>query len=132
MKHFRTSPLAIVALLLVMGCGGQSATTSDAPAAASTDTAGHPAEPGGPVAITVTEDGFEPPVVTVAANQPVTLVVTRKTAKTCATELVLKEHNINQPLPLDTPVEITFTPTQAGELTYACAMDMYRGKIVVK
>lgn len=84
------------------------------------------------VAITVTEKGFEPEAVTVAAGQPVTLVVTRTTAQTCATELVMPAHNINQPLPLGEAVEITFTPDQAGELTYACAMDMYKGKVIVK
>ena len=84
------------------------------------------------VAITVTEIGYEPEVVTVAAGQTVTLVVTRTTAQTCATELVLKEHGINQPLPLGQAVEITFTPAHAGELTYACAMDMFKGRIVVK
>ena len=126
----------IATLLVLVGCGGQqAATTSEAPAASSGgETTGGAATPAvdAPIAITVTEDGFEPPVVTVAAGQPVKLVVTRKTTKTCATELVMKEHNINQPLPLDTPVEITFTPTHPGELTYACAMDMYKGKVVVK
>ena len=84
------------------------------------------------VTITVTEKGFEPEVVTVAAGRPVTLVVTRTTAKTCATELVMPAHNINRPLPLGEAVEITFTPDKAGELTYACAMDMYKGKVVVR
>lgn len=89
---------------------------------------------GGPqrVTLTVTEKGFEPAVVKVRAGSPVTLVVTRETERTCATELVLKEHGINQPLPLDQAVEITFTPTQSGDLTYACAMDMYRGTVRVE
>ena len=84
------------------------------------------------VAITVTEKGFEPEVVTVSAGKPVTLVVTRQTAQTCATELVMPAQNINRPLPLGEAVEITFTPQAPGELTYACAMDMYKGKVVVK
>jgi plastocyanin domain-containing protein len=87
---------------------------------------------GNVIALTVTEDGFEPNTVTVKAGEPVTLTVTRKTERTCATELVLKEHDINQPLPYNQPVTITFTPKQAGELTYACAMDHYKGHIVVQ
>ena len=86
----------------------------------------------GAIAITVTEKGFEPAVVHVAAGQPVRLLVTRKTDRTCAKEFVMAEHNINQPLPLDQPVEITFTPGKAGELRYACGMDMFSGKIVVE
>ena len=88
--------------------------------------------PPGTVAIRVTENGFEPAVVKVAAGQPVTLVVTRKTDRTCAKEFVLAEHGIHRELPLDQAVEITFTPAHAGELMYACGMDMIKGKIVVQ
>jgi plastocyanin domain-containing protein len=84
------------------------------------------------VAISVTDDGFVPATVTVAAGRPVTLIVTRKTSKTCATELVMPAQNINQKLPLGQPVEITFTPTAPGELRYACAMEMYSGKVIVR
>ena len=84
------------------------------------------------VAITVTENGFEPVAVTVQAGRPVTLVVTRTTSKTCATDLVMPAHGINQPLPLGQAVEITFTPEKPGELDYACTMNMYRGKVIVR
>lgn len=86
----------------------------------------------GAVAITVTEDGFMPNEIHVKAGQPVTLAVTRKTDKTCATELVLADYNINQKLPINETVRIQFTPKQAGRLTYACGMDMYKGHIVVE
>jgi plastocyanin domain-containing protein len=84
------------------------------------------------IAITVTENGFEPATVTVPVGKPVTLVVTRTTTKTCATDLVMASQGINRPLPLGQAVEITFTPDKPGELDYACAMDMYTGKIIVK
>ena len=86
----------------------------------------------GRVAISVTENGFEPATVTVPAGKPVTLVVTRQTTRTCATDFVMAARGINKPLPLGQAVEITFTPDQAGELNYACAMDMYKGKVIVK
>ncbi len=84
------------------------------------------------VSITVTEQGFEPAVVNVKAGQPVTMLVKRTTDRTCATEVVMKEHNINQPLPLNQEVEITFTPAKSGDLVYACAMDMYKGTVHVE
>ena len=84
------------------------------------------------VSITVTEQGFEPAVVNVKAGQPVTMLVKRTTDQTCATEVVMKEHNINQPLPLNQEVEITFTPAKSGDLVYACAMDMYKGTVHVE
>jgi plastocyanin domain-containing protein len=86
------------------------------------------------VTIDVTGAGFVPaPVkVKVKANQPVKLVVTRKTDRTCATEIVIKDYGINKPLPLNQPVEIRFTPTKPGKVRYACAMDMIAGVIIVE
>jgi plastocyanin domain-containing protein len=84
------------------------------------------------VTMEVTSEGFVPAQVKVKANQPVKLVVTRKTARTCATEIVIKDLGINKPLPLNQPVEITFTPTKAGQLRYACAMNMIAGVIIVE
>ncbi|TQF09776.1 hypothetical protein FJV41_42925 [Myxococcus llanfairpwllgwyngyllgogerychwyrndrobwllllantysiliogogogochensis] len=84
------------------------------------------------VALTVTSKGFEPANVKVKAGQPVRLVVTRKTDKTCATEIVVADLGINQPLPLDTPVTVEFTPSESGTLRYACAMDHISGLVTIQ
>jgi plastocyanin domain-containing protein len=84
------------------------------------------------VTMEVTVEGFVPAQVKVKAGQPVKLVVTRKTDRTCATEIVIKDFGINKPLPLNQPIEITFTPSKAGKLRYACAMDMIAGVIMVE
>ncbi|HET9328086.1 MAG TPA: cupredoxin domain-containing protein [Candidatus Eisenbacteria bacterium] len=110
-----------LAALAASGCG------SSQPAR----TAAQPS-PAGPIAITVTEEGFEPAEVRVAEGAPVTLVVTRKTEKTCATEFVMKSEGINQPLPLNQPVTIAFTPKKKGSFRYACGMDMIAGKVIVE
>lgn len=78
------------------------------------------------VELTVTEKGYEPSPVTLKKGEPVKLVVTRKTDQTCATEVVMDGYGINTALPLDKPVEITFTPKESGKLVYGCAM----GKMV--
>jgi plastocyanin domain-containing protein len=87
---------------------------------------------GEPVKITVTKNGYEPWRVQARKDVPLTLVLTRTTDETCATEIVLPEYGINQKLPLDQPVTITFTPTRTGELRYACAMNMFQGVIEVR
>lgn len=87
----------------------------------------------GKIAITLTEKGFEPTPIQVTKGQPVTLVVTRKTDQTCATELTIPEYKIDQKLPLDQPVEIAFTPTRSGDLEYGCAMGhMVKGVLQVR
>jgi plastocyanin domain-containing protein len=76
------------------------------------------------VELSVTELGFEPSPVRVHASTPVTLVVTRRTDRTCATELVVPGTNVKVPLPLDVPVTVTFVPPQSGTLRYGCDMGM--------
>jgi plastocyanin domain-containing protein len=84
------------------------------------------------VAISVTADGFQPAEVRTKAGQPLRLVVTRTTERTCATELVIKDLGITKALPLGQPVTIDLQPTKDGRLRYACGMDMIAGVIVVE
>ena len=84
-----------------------------------------------PVEHTVTEKGFEPARVEVTQGQPVKLIVTRITENTCAKEIGIPDAHINAKLPLNQPVTVTFTPTQSGDIKYACAMNMVRGVIHV-
>jgi plastocyanin domain-containing protein len=87
---------------------------------------------GAPVRITVTKNGYEPARVQATRGKPLTLVVTRATDDTCATEIVIPEANVSKDLPLGQPVTITFTPERTGELRYSCAMAMFQGVIDVR
>jgi hypothetical protein len=85
------------------------------------------------VSIAVTADGFVPQRTYVAAGEPVTLVVTRIVADTCAKDLVLEEYAILAPLPLGEPVQVRFTPARPGRIRFsACAMNMVAGEIVAQ
>jgi plastocyanin domain-containing protein len=84
------------------------------------------------VQIAVTREGFTPAAVTVKRGQPVKLVVTRKVERTCATDIVMKDFGVNQPLPLEKPVTVTITPKKPGSYRYACAMDMIAGVLAVE
>jgi RND family efflux transporter MFP subunit len=83
------------------------------------------------VRIAVTETSFEPPKVTLSAGVPARLVFTRATDKTCATSVVFASLKIKKELPLNEPVTIEFTPSRAGEIAFACGMNMLRGTLVV-
>jgi plastocyanin domain-containing protein len=105
------------------------------PAAAQAAQPTQAAKPSEPrtIALSVTEKGYEPSPVTLKQGEPVKLVLTRTTDKTCATEIVLEEHGINTPLPLNKPVEVAFTPTKTGQLVYGCAMGkMISGMFMVE
>jgi len=86
----------------------------------------------GAIEIAVTGEGFVPAQLRAKVGQPLKLVVTRKTDKTCATEIVIKDYAINKPLPLNQPVEVVFTPTKPGPVRFACGMDMIAGSIAVE
>ena len=85
--------------------------------------------------ISVTEAGFEPSKVTVKKGEEVTLAFKRTTDKTCATEVVVhvnEKDTVDKKLPLNQVVPVTVTFSKAGELGYACGMNMYKGVIVVQ
>ncbi|GAB5540429.1 MAG: cupredoxin domain-containing protein [Sandaracinaceae bacterium] len=116
MKH----TLMAIALLslsacFLSACGGEEASSAD-----------------GRVHIEVNASGYEPAQVQATAGQPLTLVFTRTTDEGCGQELAIPAHDIRRRLPLDEPVEVTITPTEAGELRFTCGMDMYDGAIVVR
>lgn len=85
-----------------------------------------------PLEISVTSDGFVPERAKVRVGQPITLVVTRKVERTCATDIVIKDYGVNKPLPQGERVEVTFTPTKPGPIRFACAMDMVSGELVAE
>jgi plastocyanin domain-containing protein len=80
----------------------------------------------------VTSDGFVPARAKVKVGQPVTLRVTRKVDRTCATDIVIKDYDINKPLPNGQTVEVTFTPAKAGSIRFACPMDMISGELIAE
>jgi plastocyanin len=82
------------------------------------------------VEMSVTEKGFEPQNIRVKKGEPVTLIITRKTDTTCATEIVIDEHKIKTPLPLNKAVTVTFTPSKTGTLKYGCAMNKMIGGVI--
>lgn len=85
------------------------------------------------VEISVTEKGFEPNSILVKKDEPLKLVVTRKTEATCAKKLVLDEAKVSVDLPMNKPVEIDFTPTKSGPVKYGCQMGkMISGVLLVE
>ena len=121
--------LLAVLVALPAACSKKAATAAgDKPAAAAPAASGR-------LEIAVTENGFEPGHVKVKAGQAVTLAFTRKTDKTCATEVVFQPGDgttVKKELPLDQTVEIPVTFPKAGEIKYACGMDMVSGIVSVE
>jgi hypothetical protein len=81
--------------------------------------------------VEVTDNGFEPSSPKLKAVVPAKVTFVRKTDAACGREVVIKEYKINRKLPLNEPVTVEFT-LRKGEFTFACGMDMIKGKLVVE
>jgi plastocyanin domain-containing protein len=84
------------------------------------------------IELTVTEDGFTPAQVTAKQGETVKLAVTRKVERTCATDIVMKDFGVNQPLPLEKTVVVTVKPEKKGTYRFACAHGHIAGDLVVQ
>jgi plastocyanin domain-containing protein len=82
--------------------------------------------------IQVTDEGFEPKVIEVKKGEPVTLIVTRRSDHTCATEMIFAGNDSTYDLPYQKKVVIHLAPMTGDTLRYACGMDMYSGILVAK
>jgi plastocyanin domain-containing protein len=87
------------------------------------------------VEIAVTDKGFQPDTITVKKGQPVAIVFTRKTRKTCTKEVVLETSDagkIQKRLPLNKPVRIKITFTKVRDHKYTCNMNSFSGTVIVQ
>ena len=118
MKHISALAmiaLAVAALALTFGCHNKKEPQAVAPAA--------------DVPVRVTEKGFEPSRIEVKKGSNATLVFTRVTDKTCATDVVFSGNGAHLDLPLNQPVRIALG-TVNENITFACGMKMITGEIV--
>lgn len=86
----------------------------------------------GEIHIAVTDRGFEPAEAKLRSGQPTTLVFTRKTDQTCATEVVIADVGVRRELPMGQPVRIEVPAGRTGTLSYACGMDMLKGQVTIR
>jgi plastocyanin domain-containing protein len=84
------------------------------------------------VKVSVTNAGFVPAVVKVRRDAPITLLITRKTDHTCATQAVFPSIDKTVDLPLNKAVAVALPAQSSGRLGFACGMGMFKGEIVVR
>jgi plastocyanin len=84
------------------------------------------------VVVTVSGDGYEPSTVSLKAGVPARIIFKRKDADNCGGEVVFKELDIRKKLPVGQEVTVEFTPEKAKTYSFACGMNMYKGKINVQ
>ncbi|PMD73833.1 cupredoxin domain-containing protein [Companilactobacillus nuruki] len=76
--------------------------------------------------------GYSPEVVTLKKGIPATINFTRKDASSCLDRVVFSDFGINKELPQNEQQSIQIDTSEAGEYQWACGMDMFHGKLIIK
>ena len=80
----------------------------------------------------VVSGGYSPEVISIPRGKTTKINFIRTDATECLGEVILSDFHIRKELPLNKKVTVEITPRKSGEFGYACGMNMYHGKIVVK
>jgi plastocyanin domain-containing protein len=76
--------------------------------------------------------GYFPDVIVVKRDIPVSLNFFRDETSSCSEQVVFSDFGITRDLPAYQTTQIEFTPKKTGEFTFACGMNMLRGKLIVQ
>ncbi|MFC6295805.1 cupredoxin domain-containing protein [Lactiplantibacillus daoliensis] len=76
--------------------------------------------------------GYSPEQVVLKQGVPAVLNFTRKDASTCLDRVVFSDFGINQELPKNQLEAIEIDTSKPGEYDWACGMDMFHGKVIIK
>jgi Uncharacterized protein conserved in bacteria len=76
--------------------------------------------------------GYSPEVITLKKGIPATLNFTRKDASSCLDRVVFSDFGINQELPQNKQETVQIDTSKPGEFQWACGMDMFHGKLIIK
>lgn len=80
----------------------------------------------------IVEGGYSPEVISIPRGKTTKLNFIRKDPSDCLEEVVLGDFKIRRHLPLNQKVTIEIDPKESGEYGYACGMNMFHGKIIVR
>jgi plastocyanin domain-containing protein len=80
----------------------------------------------------IVEGGYSPSVITIPKGKTTKVAFIRKDPASCLEEVVLADFKIRKFLPLNQKTTIELTPKTAGEFGFACGMNMFHGKIIVR
>ncbi len=76
--------------------------------------------------------GYSPSTIVLKKGVPAELVFYRKDPSSCLERVVFPEQGINEQLPQNQLHQIEFDTSKAGEYEFACGMNMFHGKVIVK
>ncbi len=80
----------------------------------------------------IVEGGYSPNTISIPQGKTTKINFTRRDPSSCLEEVVLGDFKIKKYLPLNKKITVEVTPQRKGEFGFACGMNMFHGKIIVK
>ena len=81
----------------------------------------------------IIKDGvYQPDTLYAKANQPLIIHFILKDSTHCAATVLFPEFDKSIELEKNTPAKLEIIPTKTGTFTFACPMNMYKGKLIVE
>ena len=83
-------------------------------------------------AMILVKGGYTPDTIIVRHGKPVRLNFRREETASCSEKVIFADFDKSADLPTGETVAIEFLPDKPGEYEFACAMGMFRGKLIVE
>lgn len=80
----------------------------------------------------VVNGGYVPNTVVLKQGVPAKLIFNRKDPSGCFEQVVFPDFGISEHLPVNKEFPIEIDTSKSGEYQYACGMNMFFGKVVIK
>lgn len=80
----------------------------------------------------IVDGGYIPNTIVIKKGKVTKINFLRKDPTSCLEEVILGDFKTRKYLPLNKKVTIELKPKEEGEFTYACSMNMYQGKIIIR
>lgn len=80
----------------------------------------------------VVNGGYTPNTVVLQQGVPASIVFDRKDPSGCFSHVIFPDFGVNEELPVGELHSIDIDTTKAGEYQYACGMNMFHGKVIIK
>lgn len=84
------------------------------------------------VILTISATGYSPDVIIAKKGVPLKINVHADEDTGCAREILFPDFEIHEDIPPGTSNMIEILPDEEGTFGFRCAMDMYRGKLVIQ
>lgn len=80
----------------------------------------------------VVNGGYTPNTVVLKQGVPASIVFDRKDPSGCFSHVMFPDFGVNEELPVNEKFTVAIDTSKPGEYQYACGMNMFHGKVIIK